>query len=104
MISRWRALRVQKSNNDNQSLDDPCASPSTTKLQDDDPWAFDDDDDDDDGLDLDDLCRALTQATTLASASKTKKDPIHKDKPSPISITRPIDDNTPGTLPIIILY
>ncbi|KAL4578030.1 hypothetical protein LXL04_014145 [Taraxacum kok-saghyz] len=99
-ITRWRALRVQKSNNDNQSLDDPCASPSTTKLQDDDPWAFDDDDD---GLDLDDLCRALTQATTLASASKTKKDPIHKDKPSPISITRPIDDNTP-VLPCFYIY
>ncbi|KAI3518931.1 hypothetical protein L1887_07831 [Cichorium endivia] len=109
---RWRALRVQRSFHDNESnpsCNDSSASPLTTKLHDDDddedPWAFNDDEEDDE-IDLDGLCRALSEATTLASASKTKKqntfsDPIEKS--SPISISRAIDDNTP-VLPCFYIY
>ncbi|KAM0038800.1 putative programmed cell death protein [Helianthus debilis subsp. tardiflorus] len=94
---RWRVLRVQRpfTEKEPEPLDnDASASPSTTKLQAD-PWSFDFDDEDDD-INLDDLGRALTEATALASASKTKKqstclDPT--DKNSPISLrSRTVDD------------
>ncbi|CAI9271926.1 unnamed protein product [Lactuca saligna] len=106
---RWRALRVQRSSTDkdsNPSSHDSVASPSTTKLQDD-PWAFnDEEEDDDDEIDLDAICKALNEATTLASASKTKKQNTLSDSienPSPISLSRSIDDKTP-VLPCFYIY
>lgn len=66
----------------------------------DDPWAFnDEEEDDDDEIDLDAICKALNEATTLASASKTKKQNTLSDSienPSPISLSRSTDDKTPG--------
>ncbi|KAL7613358.1 hypothetical protein Lser_V15G07818 [Lactuca serriola] len=105
---RWRALRVQGSSTDkdlNPSSHDSVASPSTTKLQDD-PWAFNDEEEDDDEIDLDAICKALNEATTLASASKTKKQNTLSDSienPSPISLSRSIDDKTP-VLPCFYIY
>ncbi|KAK1410725.1 hypothetical protein QVD17_37264 [Tagetes erecta] len=96
---RWRALRVQRSLPDKESEPlghDHSESPSTTKLQDD-PWAFDFDDEDDD-INLEDLGRALTEATTLASGSKTKKQnacPDSTEKSSPISLrSRSVGDKS----------
>ncbi|KAI7756886.1 hypothetical protein M8C21_027921 [Ambrosia artemisiifolia] len=97
---RWRVLRVQRVVSDKEPEPlghDSSASPSTTKLQDD-PWSFDFDDEDDDDINLDDLGRALTEATTLASASKTKKQntcPDSTAKKSPISLrSRSADDKS----------
>ncbi|XP_071711622.1 uncharacterized protein [Rutidosis leptorrhynchoides] len=104
----WRALRVQRSPEDKESTpvgQDSCASPLTTKVLDD-TWSFDFDDEDDE-IDLDDLGKALTKATTLASASKTKKTSTYPeaiDKRSPISQKRTeIDDKTP-VLPCFYIY
>lgn len=99
----WRAFRVQRSFNEKKSettAHDSTASPKTTKLQDD-PWSFNFDDEDDE-IDLDDLGRALTEATTLASASKTKKPNTFSDdidKCSPVTLnSRAVDDKTSGTI------
>ncbi|KAI3794532.1 hypothetical protein L1987_37164 [Smallanthus sonchifolius] len=96
---RWRVLRVQRSFPDKESEPlghDSSVSPSTTKLQDD-PWAFNFDDEDDD-INLDDLGKALTEATALASASKTKKQNTCLDstnKSTPISLrSRAVDDKS----------
>ncbi|KAL8246668.1 hypothetical protein R6Q59_007884 [Mikania micrantha] len=96
--SRWRALRVQRSFLDKESDPlglDSSTTPLTTKLQDD-PWAFDFDDEDDD-MNLDDLGRALSEATTLASASKNKKNtcPDSTNNSTPVSIrSRAVDDKS----------
>lgn len=102
-IYRWRAFRVQRSLPDKEPEPlghDPSESSSTTKLQDD-PWAFDFDDEDDD-INLEDLGRALTEATTLASGSKTKKQntcPVSTEKNSPISLrSRTVDDKSAGMI------
>ncbi|XP_076892185.1 uncharacterized protein LOC143543841 [Bidens hawaiensis] len=96
---RWRVFRVQRSSPDKESeplSHDSSASPLTTKLQDH-PWAFDLDDEDDD-INLDDLGLALTEATALASASKSKKQntcPDNTDKTPPISLrSRSVDDKS----------
>lgn len=104
----WRAFRVQKSFNgkDSEPLGhDSSASPVTTKVQDD-PWAFDFDDEDDE-IDLDDLGRALTEATTLASASKTKQTnscPDTIDKCSPTSLRCTAVDDKTAVLPLFYIY
>ncbi|XP_024967786.1 programmed cell death protein 2-like [Cynara cardunculus var. scolymus] len=107
----WCALRVQKSSHDRESETsghDSSAAPLTTELRDD-PWAFDFDDenDEDDAIDLDALGRALTEATTLASASQTKRQNTRPDaiaKCSPISLRgRAVDDKT-AVLPCFYIY
>ena len=97
----WRALRRQKLSDNKGSdpaSDESSASPLTTKPQDD-LWSFDFDDEDDEFDE--ELGKALTEATTLTSASKTKKPntcPDTIEKCSPISLkSRTVDDKTTGT-------
>nr|XP_043631192.1 programmed cell death protein 2-like [Erigeron canadensis] len=104
----WRALRLQRSFNDKKPepiSQDSIVSPLTTELLDD-LWSFDLDDEDDD-INLDDLGKALTEATTLASASKDKKQTTSLDavdRCSPISLrNRPADDKA-TVLPCFYLY
>lgn len=108
----WRALRVQRSfhyKESETSGHDSSASPLTTELRDD-PWAFDFDeenDDEDDEIDLDALGRALTEATTLASASQTKRQHTHPDaiaKCSPISLRSSAVDDKTAVLPCFYIY
>nr|GEW13883.1 programmed cell death protein 2, C-terminal [Tanacetum cinerariifolium] len=73
MMLCWRALRLQKlfdNKGSKPASHDSSASSLTSKLQDD-LWSFDFEDEDDE-FDLEELGKALTEATTLASASKTK--------------------------------
>ncbi|PWA65772.1 Programmed cell death protein 2, C-terminal [Artemisia annua] len=104
----WRALRLQKLS-DNKGSEpashDSSASPLTTKPRDD-LWSFDFDDEDDE-FDLEELGKALTEATTLASASKTKKPstcPDTIENCSPVSLKSRTVDNKTTVLPCFYIY
>lgn len=116
----WRALRVQRSIEMNESnthchevvpLPAPSLSPSNTDWRDN-LWSLDsgeeqdDEDDDDDDINLEDLGRALSEAANLASDTKKQNNhrPVPSVNPSSISQTiRVLDTNNP-VIPCFYIY
>lgn len=106
----WRALRVQKSSNVDESCTTSCevaSSPATPVSLSTTGWWEDFDDDNGDDMDLEELGKALSEAAIFASHSKKTQINHHSEtvvKTMPVSTrTRTRDSNIP-VVPCFYIY